>query len=111
MSRNGNNADRPLSEKDVARWAFKGHPLNPKAHSHPSAKPQRPTKSPAAVRPAPPLKRGEMVPKAGLEPAHLSAQASETCVSTNSTTWARRSPQNASEGREDSGRCDSAQEN
>lgn len=29
-----------------------------------------------------------MVPKAGLEPAHREAQASETCVSTNSTTWA-----------------------
>lgn len=26
------------------------------------------------------------VPEAGLEPAHLSAHAPETCVSTNSTT-------------------------
>jgi hypothetical protein len=31
-----------------------------------------------------------MVPKAGLEPAHREAQASETCVSTNSTTWAKK---------------------
>ena len=29
-----------------------------------------------------------MVPKRGLEPLHLAEQASETCVSTNSTTWA-----------------------
>jgi hypothetical protein len=29
-----------------------------------------------------------MVPKTGLEPAHLSAQAPQACVSTNSTTWA-----------------------
>ena len=29
-----------------------------------------------------------MVPGSGLEPLHLSAQASETCVSTNSTTRA-----------------------
>ena len=28
------------------------------------------------------------MPKKGLEPLHLAAQASETCVSTNSTTWA-----------------------
>lgn len=31
-----------------------------------------------------------IVPKAGLEPAHLATHASETCVSTNSTTSAKQ---------------------
>ena len=29
-----------------------------------------------------------LVPRAGLEPAHLAAHAPETCASTNSATWA-----------------------
>ena len=29
-----------------------------------------------------------VVPRAGLEPAHLAAHAPETCASTNSATWA-----------------------
>gem|GEM_PF-5380514 len=32
-----------------------------------------------------------MVPKKGLEPLHLTATASKTVVSTNSTTWANMS--------------------
>jgi hypothetical protein len=30
----------------------------------------------------------QMVPRTGLEPARLTAHAPQTCVSTNSTTWA-----------------------
>ncbi|ACI91595.1 hypothetical protein OCAR_4449 [Afipia carboxidovorans OM5] len=32
--------------------------------------------------------RETMVPRKGLEPSRLAAQVPETCVSTNSTTWA-----------------------
>ena len=37
-----------------------------------------------------PALKCSVVPRTGLEPAHLSAHAPETCASTNSATWANR---------------------
>ena len=34
------------------------------------------------------VRDSSLVPRAGLEPAHLAAHAPETCASTNSATWA-----------------------